>query len=302
MGSLCEFKNVAATLEKFGFSNGNFKITSVDFKKAIIDNKIDFDDGSIIFDDNGIKRKGYVYEPHYLVTKYGYPKFHVTKCSTIQEFVASKIFGKYYEWSNGETCNIADRNSKTIYRDVKLELCKNCLKELESYNADISFNTKEFYDKLTKEHRHNNSNNIQYTLQISLEEIKKQHEKEQKKLIEEIERQRDIAEKAKIEKMEAQERAAMAEAEKEHLLRRDSIMDLASELDDLLKRNGYEGDSLMKRLKSAEYKLPNTIFKNVREAVKMRNHIVHEGYNPSDIEINKTIRAFENILAHITSL
>jgi hypothetical protein len=276
MGSLYEFKNFAATLEKLGFPSGNFKGTSTDFNKAIVENKIHFDDNGIIFNDNGIKRTGYVYIQNYPVAYYNtFPKFHTTKCKTIQEFISGGKFAVKYIWSNSETCDITDIDNNKIYPNMKLELCKNCIAELRAHNANVSFNTKEFYDKLIVGSGKSEPINGEYKLPIGLKEIQEQLAKER-------------------------EKRRIAELENAHIKRRNSIIDLASKLDNILKRFGFDGESLMRRLFAAEGRLSNIVFKNAQAAIKIRNQIAHkEKYDPTDREIDNAILAFEQTIVAI---
>jgi hypothetical protein len=365
MGSLCEFKNFADTLEKLGFPTGDFEGVSTDFRKAIVDNKIEFDNNSIIFDDHGVKRKGYVYKLNYYVNYKippKFPKFHITKCETIQEFIESGKFGDMYIWSNKETCDVYDLDTRITYHNKKLELCEYCRKKL----GLPTFDTKEFYDILVKESEQSKPTNRTFQLPVSGSESKKQLEEERRKFEEErrefeeerhkfeeerrkgavaeqeakqakeeVERAKREVERAKREakqakeeaKEEAEQKAEIAnkkakqtkleaehakqkaeQAERDAKEQRDraeraekrfSVISRASELDGLLKRKGFEGDGLMGRLKSAEYKLQSSIFNNAREAIKIRNKMTHEQYNPTENEINKTISAFRQAIAAI---
>ena len=63
----------------------------------------------------------------YRVNHYNtFPKFHLVKCKTIDEFIKMGIFNSRYEWSNSNVNDIIDPDTQVKYENKVLELCKNC--------------------------------------------------------------------------------------------------------------------------------------------------------------------------------
>lgn len=105
------------------------------YKKGNITFKKDF---IIFIDANKQEIPVYMYQNEFNVTKYGLPKMHICKCSTIREFIDKKLFEKKYVSSNSPTVEIVDKKTGDIYTDCKLDLCYNCKKELlENWSKNI---------------------------------------------------------------------------------------------------------------------------------------------------------------------
>lgn len=104
---------------------------------------ISYRQDGIYLSSNGQEYKGYIYLKFKVqIAKYGYPKFHITKCSTIVTAIGKGDFLNRYYWHNSNTVSIEDRPSGQIHKDINLELCGYC----RSFNSPNS--TEEFYRDL----------------------------------------------------------------------------------------------------------------------------------------------------------
>ncbi|MDG6897633.1 hypothetical protein A6A19_06470 [Actinobacillus delphinicola] len=161
--NLYSFEKLAKRLDDWGFPavsrEGHFQvIKGVDFKKALQAGKIDFTDEGIYLKYHDKSYQGYMFIKYYYVNKYGYPKFHLLRCKTIDEFIQKGQFNQRYEWSNSKVNDIIDGNTGTVYPNVTLELCRNCASLL---NADYH-TTEGFFNKLDK-------SNISYDKKVEVD-------------------------------------------------------------------------------------------------------------------------------------
>ena len=104
------------------------------------DGKLDFNDNGIfLIDDDGIKRQVFLYKRKYHLQRYGKPRYHVCKCSTIEEFLNGNDIPEYRRANTAsvKVLNWDDNNrEETVDR---LPLCKNCATKLYKYkNMDSS--------------------------------------------------------------------------------------------------------------------------------------------------------------------
>ena len=145
----CSNKKMPKTLSAFLTNNGYVKLEVAAFKVIRVDLHIEEKDNNIIFRKdgvyllrNGVEYRGYMHLKRYWIEKYDdFPKFHITRCSTVLEIDKRKDF----VWHNSNEAEIQDRSSGQIYKE-KLELCWNCKKEtLTKIN-----NTQDFFDGLDK--------------------------------------------------------------------------------------------------------------------------------------------------------
>lgn len=105
---------------------------------------------------NGQEYKGYISLKFKVqIAKYGYPKFHIKKCGTLETSIQNGDFlGRYY-WHNSNKVSIEDRPSGRIHEDINLELCGYC----RSYNSPSS--TQEFYNELEENDELNQEEDIE---------------------------------------------------------------------------------------------------------------------------------------------
>lgn len=115
-------------------------------KQSVEEGHIIFKEDGIYWKINGKVIKGFVYISHYSVYYNekipNFPKFHIAKCKTIQDFLNNDKFNLRYEFSNNKYVDIVDisnrRMYKKVYKNMKLKLCKFCQKltEINEINTE----------------------------------------------------------------------------------------------------------------------------------------------------------------------
>ncbi|UJP65134.1 HNH endonuclease signature motif containing protein [Mongoliitalea daihaiensis] len=147
---LYKFQNLSRALDKWGFPTIDFEsgfkvIKGVDFEKAYKAGNIRFEDDGIYLDFEDLSLKGYMFIREPYIEKYGsYPRFHIVKCKTIEDFLHKGLFDKRYDFSNSEINDLIDKTSGNLYKDEELNLCSNCRTLL---NSEID-TTRDFYELL----------------------------------------------------------------------------------------------------------------------------------------------------------
>ena len=135
---LYQFKILDKKMDDWGFpqlkSASGFQVIKQDFEEAYKAGNIRFGDDGIYYECEGKEYKGYMFiKEAYITYNRGpvkYPKFHLTKCRTIQEFISTGRFKQRYEWSNSDKNDLIDIETKVEYKDVKLELCFYCKRNI----------------------------------------------------------------------------------------------------------------------------------------------------------------------------
>lgn len=152
---LYDFKQLGNKLDQLGFpqiqgGSGFQIIKGIDFEVAYKSGSISFEDDGIYLEYEGKKYRGYMFIQEAYITYNGgpakFPKFHLLKCRTIQEFISSGRFKQRYEWSNSDVNNLIDKQTGTKYNDTKLEVCSYCKSD---YFDEIG-DTEDFFDSLDK--------------------------------------------------------------------------------------------------------------------------------------------------------
>lgn len=104
----------------------------IDFFEAYKKGIISFDEDLISLVIGSRKYIGYMFIQDYRISKYNaLPKFHITKCSTIQDFMDKGLYKERYIWSNSRVNDVRDIETGQLYKDKKLELCKNCKSQIQ---------------------------------------------------------------------------------------------------------------------------------------------------------------------------
>ena len=129
---LYKFARLEQWLNQLGYpeaSESGFRSIRVDFnaetfKKAVSEGKVRFSEDGIYLEHEGKEWKGYMYMPTYRIQQYNnsMPRFHLTRCNTIEKLFSSGL----YKWSNNKLNDITDRDTNKIHKDQKLQLCSNC--------------------------------------------------------------------------------------------------------------------------------------------------------------------------------
>jgi 5-methylcytosine-specific restriction endonuclease McrA len=154
MNELYKFEALGKKMTEWGFpvidANHEFKvIRGVDFAKAYKEGSISLDNDGIYLEYQGIKHKGYMHRAKSYYSQYGnHPKFHLTKCQTIQEFISSGTFKEKYTWSNSGKVDLIDDTTGEKFKDITLKLCRYCSKKILNLPSD----TQSFFDSLDKKH------------------------------------------------------------------------------------------------------------------------------------------------------
>ena len=149
---LYTFEKLSQKLDDLGFpkieGNSGFQIIKgVDFEKAYKSGSISFEDDGIYLEYEGKKYRGYMFIKEPWISRYGsYPRFHLTKCKIIQEFISKDTFKIRYEWSNSNVNDLIDKTTRQTYKDETLNYCSYCKKEL----FDSIEDTEDFFDSLDK--------------------------------------------------------------------------------------------------------------------------------------------------------
>lgn len=127
---------------------GGFKlIEGIDFAKAFQAGEISFEKNGIHLEYQGNLYNGYMFMQEYPVSRYNtFPKFHLTKCDTIQGFIQRGLFKDKYVWSNSAVNDVIDMADNKLYENRKLDFCKNCKRQL----FDGINTTEDFFDSLDK--------------------------------------------------------------------------------------------------------------------------------------------------------
>jgi hypothetical protein len=147
-----QFQRLDKKLTEWGFpiieSNTDFRvIKNVDFNRAYKDGKIEFRNDGIYLTHEGREWKGYMHLAESYFSRYSrHPKFHLTKCKTIQEFIDKNIFAEHYIFANSNTVNLIDDKTGVKYEDVTLRFCENCRKMIHSWIST----TEDFFNSLDK--------------------------------------------------------------------------------------------------------------------------------------------------------
>lgn len=85
---------------------------------------------------------------NYKVSTYNtYPKFHLKRCETINDFIEKGNIHQFYIWSNDKYTDVLDLDTGNLHKDISLNLCYNCKQML----VDAENTTLEFYESLKKE-------------------------------------------------------------------------------------------------------------------------------------------------------
>jgi len=122
-------------------------IKGIDFEEAYKAGSITFKDDGVYLEYDGKEYRGYMFIKEPYIESYGtYPKFHLTKCSKIQEFILNGRFKVRYEWSNSNVNDLVDKTSRQKYKDEVLDLCSFCSKEIH----DAIDDTEDFFESLDK--------------------------------------------------------------------------------------------------------------------------------------------------------
>lgn len=122
-------------------------VGTIDVLPNDIGKRILFEDNGIFYiDDDCIKRRGFMYKTAFYFEYQGIsnkPKFHVCKCTAIENFGKNA-----YRFANAEPVKVFSRNDKTDITVDRLELCSFCRKMLIDAEAAKIKNSTDFVEIL----------------------------------------------------------------------------------------------------------------------------------------------------------
>lgn len=102
---------------------------------AIQRGQIEFSrEGMFVIGPGEEKQQVYLYKRDYHLEEYGKPRFHICKCSTIEEFIERGSFREHYVRANSDPVPVRDldNGNEEVMVDA-LPLCRNCLGIIREY-------------------------------------------------------------------------------------------------------------------------------------------------------------------------
>ena len=137
-----DFAPLKAFLEARGYTIGNRMayepFTPEDVQAADITNgTMSFrEDGIFVVGSDGTERQVFLYKKDYHLERYGKPRFHICKCSVIEEFINSGGFRQHYVRANSEPVPVIDLDGGRILKQISgLPLCGYCSRMIRLANA-----------------------------------------------------------------------------------------------------------------------------------------------------------------------
>lgn len=132
------FPKFKESLTKMGVNIGVagawHSVGTVDVLPEDIGERILFEDGGIFYiDDEGVKRRGFMYKARFYFEWQGctnQPKFHVCKCTAIENFGREA-----YRFANAEPIKVYSRNAHKEVEVEGMELCGYCKRMLMDEEA-----------------------------------------------------------------------------------------------------------------------------------------------------------------------
>jgi len=80
------------------------------------------------------RQQVYLYKRDYRLETYGKPRFHICRCSTIEDFIVNGGFRDHYVRANSDPVPV--KNMDDGYKEVEVDdlpLCKNCYSKIKDY-------------------------------------------------------------------------------------------------------------------------------------------------------------------------
>lgn len=109
------------------------------------------DEGIFVITPNGDKIQVFLYKRDYHLELYGKPRFHICKCSTIEDFIENGLFKQHYVRANTDPVPVCDLDNHRHETKVgSLPLCKNCMDMIWKYGK---INSSEFVELLKQVRR-----------------------------------------------------------------------------------------------------------------------------------------------------
>lgn len=136
-----DFAPLKEFLKRRGYTIGTRKayepFTPEDVKAADITNgSMSFtSEGIFVKGDDGVERQVFLYKKDYRMQTYGKPRFHICKCSVIDEFISIGRFKQHYVRANSEPVPVIDLDDGRRLKQIdELPLCNYCRKMVAGYD------------------------------------------------------------------------------------------------------------------------------------------------------------------------
>lgn len=103
-------------------------------------NDVEFtDDGIFVITEPGHQmHQVFLYKMNYHLECYGKPRYHICKCTTIDEFIQSGGFNQYRR-ANTEVVTVKDMDKGYMETEVdSLPLCMNCIAKMNALHKNVS--------------------------------------------------------------------------------------------------------------------------------------------------------------------
>lgn len=148
---ICNFSSLKKCLTDMGIKIGKAgtwrSVGTIDILPEDIGERILIEDGGIFYiDDDGIKRRGFMYKAAFYFEWRGrkqHPKFHVCKCTAINNFGREA-----YRFDNSEPIKVYSRNTHKEVDVEGMELCGFCKRMLMNNEAVYINDSTDFVDFL----------------------------------------------------------------------------------------------------------------------------------------------------------
>lgn len=141
-----DFQSLRQFLESIGFHVGDAQgfqtvIEEFDPLEEIRNGSMEFrNDGIFIINPNGEENQVFIYKHDYWLHRYGEqkPRFHICKCSTIDEFMNRGAFDGHYVRANIDPVPVISLENHETETVGGLPLCQNCLSRIRQYGRITS--------------------------------------------------------------------------------------------------------------------------------------------------------------------
>ena len=125
-------------------------------RQAVESGDIEFQDDGIYVKDRvtGNRHQVFLYLNSYNMAAYGKPRYHICRCSTIEEFIASGQFSRYTR-ANTDPVPVYDRSAGRKVMVANLPLCRNCLSKIREYGSISSTDFVEILKRANEDYDNN---------------------------------------------------------------------------------------------------------------------------------------------------
>lgn len=124
--------------------------------KDVANGNIEFQDNGIFVTDRitGQHHQVFLYLNSYNMETFGKPRFHICRCSTIEEFITSGQFSRYTR-ANTDPVPVYDRSRNMNVMVNNLPLCQNCLSKIREYGSISSTDFVEILKRANDDFKNN---------------------------------------------------------------------------------------------------------------------------------------------------